>query len=323
MSHSLRGQSLLSLADVNSETLFKLLKTAMNLKGRLAGGEHESLTKILPGRVIVLVFQKPSLRTRASFEIAIRRLGGSSIYLAPGDVGLDTRERTEDVAKVLGRYADAIVARVFGHDIVERLAQHAGIPVINALSDMYHPCQALADLLTITETFGSPTGVKLTYVGDGNNVAHSLLLASALAGMQITVACPRGYKPNPRVLEIAGRLAIAGASFSVVHDPREGVRDADVIYTDVWASMGEEHEAAERRVAFAGYQVNRELLEAARNGHERVVSGRRLPIVLHCLPAHYGEEITEDVVAEHPEIFEQAENRLHAQMALLAQILRR
>ena len=268
---------------------------------------------VLRGKTLALVFEKPSLRTRVSFEVAMRHLGGDCLYLSPPEVGLGERETPADVARVLGRYVDVIAARTFKHDTVEELARYADVPVINALSDGEHPCQALADLLTIREKKGRWQGISLAFVGDGNNVARSLMLGAAMLGMDFRIASPRDYGVEPDVMAKAGALAAArGASVASLESPREAVRGADVVYTDVWASMGQEHEATQRLEAFAGYQVDGALMaEAAPDA-----------IFMHDLPAHRGEEVAAEVI-EGPQsvVFEQAENRLHAQKALLALIL--
>lgn len=260
-------------------------------------------------RCVAVVFEKPSTRTRVSFEVAIAELGGQPVVLDAVGSQLGRGEPIADTARVLSRYVDAIVLRTFGHERVETMAAHATVPVINALSDAFHPCQALADLLTIRERFGALCGVRLAYVGDGNNVARSLLLAGAMAGLHVTVATPPGYQPPAEVVERAHRLAeAAGGEIALDTDPRRAVAGADVVYTDVWASMGQEAEATRRRADFVGFTVDDDLLAAAA-AHA---------IVLHCLPAHRGEEIT-DAVLEGPRsaVFDQAENRLHTAKALL------
>jgi len=267
----------------------------------------------LSGKALALVFEKPSLRTRVSFEMAMLQLGGHALYLSPAEVGLGQRESVPDVARVLSRYVDAIAARTFAHHTLERLAEYAAVPVINALSDLEHPCQALADLLTIYERKGQLEGVRVAYIGDGNNVANSLMLASALAGMEFRIAAPAGYQVQEELLKLARELAAeSGARIECLEDPRAAVRDVDVVYTDVWTSMGQEAEAEQRRLAFAGYQVNEELMALA--GED--------VIVMHPLPAHRGEEIAGAVLeSAQSVVFEQAENRMHVQKALLADML--
>jgi ornithine carbamoyltransferase len=267
----------------------------------------------LKGKTLALLFEKPSLRTRASFDVAMQQLGGHSLYLSPAEVGLGEREPVADVARVLSRYVDAIAARTFKHDTVEELARWADVPVINALSEGEHPCQALADLLTIYEKKGRWRGLVLSFVGDGNNVARSLMLGSSLVGMDFRIAAPPGYHISRALVDKAQSLAAAsGAAIVCVESPQEAVRGADVVYTDVWTSMGQEEERADRRRSFDGYQVNGELLALASPD----------AIVMHDLPAHRGEEIADEVF-EGPQsvVFDQAENRLHAQKAVLALIL--
>lgn len=268
---------------------------------------------ILGGKTLALLFEKPSLRTRVSFDVAMQQLGGHTLYLSPAEVGLGEREPVADVARVLSRYVDAIAARTFKHETVEELARWADVPVINALSDGEHPCQALADLLTIYEKKDRWRGLVLAFVGDGNNVASSLMLGSAMVGMEFRIASPQGYCVSRALVDKAESLAAAsGAAVVCVESPQEAVRGADVVYTDVWASMGQEKEQVERRRAFSGYQVNAELLALASPD----------AIVMHDLPAHRGEEIADEVI-EGPQsvVFDQAENRLHAQKAVLALIL--
>lgn len=268
---------------------------------------------ILGGKTLALLFEKPSLRTRVSFDVAMQQLGGHALYLSPAEVGLGEREPVADVARVLSRYVDAIAARTFKHETVEELARWADVPVINALSDGEHPCQALADLLTIYEKKDRWRGLVLAFVGDGNNVARSLMLGSAMVGMEFRIASPQGYCVSRALVDKAESLAAAsGAAVVCVESPQEAVRGADVVYTDVWASMGQEEEQVERRRAFSGYQVNAELLALASPD----------AIVMHDLPAHRGEEIADEVI-EGPQsvVFDQAENRLHAQKAVLALIL--
>lgn len=300
---ALRGRDLLSIADLSSAELQVILSTAVAIKrdgGRL----------LSPGREMALIFEKPSLRTRMSFEVAMHRLGGHAHYLSDAEVGLGRREPAADVARVLERMVDVIVARVFAQESLAELAAYANIPVINALSDEEHPCQALADLLTVYERYGALHGVRFAFVGDGNNVASSLTLAAALAGLDFRVASPPGYEVPAGVRERAQVAAAStGARLSFHTEPEAACAGADVLYTDVWVSMGQEREAAIRREAFAGYQLNDRLVSIA--------SPRA--IVMHDLPAHRGEEISEDVFeSDRSAIFDQAENRLHAQQAFLA-----
>jgi len=302
----LKGKDLLSIVDLNSEDISLLISRAVELK---AEGWAHSLSE----KVLALVFEKPSLRTRVSFEVAMRQLGGHTIHLSPAEVGLGKRESVPDVARVLSRYVDAIAVRTFSHETLEVLAQYADVPVINALSDLEHPCQALADLLTIYERKGELEGLTLAYVGDGNNVAHSLMLASALAGISFRIASPAGYQVRDDLLRLARGYAMErGAEILCTEDPRQAVHGADVVYTDVWTSMGQESESEKRRRAFAGYQINDELLSLAEED----------AILMHPLPAHRGEEVAEGVL-DSPQsvVFDQAENRMHLQKALLADML--
>jgi ornithine carbamoyltransferase len=289
-----------------AEETLGVLELARELK---AARQRREDTPRLAGRTLAMIFQKPSLRTRVSFEGGMTQLGGHAIYLGPDDIQLGRRETTEDIAIVLSRMSDLIMARVFGHVIVEELARHATVPVINGLSDREHPCQALGDVLTILERKGRVKGVRLVFVGDGNNVANSLLMIGGLLGMDVTVACPEGFEPPAEVLADARVLAAkSGATLGVTSDLDGACRGADVLYTDVWASMGQESEAERRKTAFKGYRIGPRLMHIARPD----------AIVLHCLPAHYGEEI-EYSVSRLPNsaIFDQAENRLHAQKALM------
>ena len=269
--------------------------------------------RLAPGKQLALLFEKPSLRTRVSFQVAMRHLGGETIYLAPQEVGLGEREAIKDVSRVLARYVDIVAVRTFGQEIVEEYAQYSGVPVINALTNEEHPCQALADLLTLKEKWGTLAGRTIAFIGDGNNVARSLVLTAASLGMHVRIATPRGYWLPDFVLEEASRRAAAsGGSFTPLADPREAAQGADALYTDVWTSMGQEREAERRRIDFAGYQLNRELLSLAAPG----------AFVMHDLPAHRGEEITDEVI-ESPQsiVFDQAENRIWAQAAAVAFLL--
>jgi ornithine carbamoyltransferase len=261
------------------------------------------------GKTLAMVFQKPSNRTRVSFEVGMYHLGGHALPLSPQEIQIGKRETPSDTGRVLARYIDAIMVRTFDHEELEELAAAADVPVINGLSDSHHPCQALADLLTIREELGELEGVKITYVGDGNNVAHSLALGCALTGAELTISHPPGHGPDPRVI---GRAARLGDAPTITEDPQEGVAGARVVYTDVWASMGQEAEAEERKKKFMPYQVNEELMSRAAPG----------AIFLHCLPAHRGEEVTAGVIdGPQSRVFDQAENRLHAQKALLYLLL--
>jgi len=302
----MKGKDLLSISDLTGEKLKALIRSAVDMK---EGGWRTTLS----GKSLALVFEKPSLRTRVSFELAMRQLGGESLYLSPEEVGLGRRESIPDVARVLCRYVDVIVARTFAHSTVESLAAFASVPVINALSDFEHPCQALADLMTIYERKGDLEGLTVAYTGDGNNVANSLMLASALAGVNFRIAAPKGYEVQEKVLSLAQEYADnSGSRILLTEDPKVAVRGADVVYTDVWTSMGQEAESQVRRKVFAGYQVNSDLLALARED----------AIIMHPLPAHRGEEVSADILdTEQSVVFDQAENRLHAQKALLAEML--
>jgi ornithine carbamoyltransferase len=285
----------------------EVLDLADQLRAARRGPGHP---RPLAGRSVALIFEKPSARTRVSFEVGVTELGGHPVVLDANTIGLGKRESIEDVAKVLSRYVDAVVIRTFGQDRVDRLAAAGSVPVVNALSDFTHPCQGLADLQTIRQHLGGTRGVTLTYVGDGNNVAHSLLLAGAMAGVHVRIATPAGYEPDAQVVAQAGRLAAAGGgSVAVLHDPLQAADGADVLYTDVWASMGQEDDAANRAQAFRPFQLGEALIAAAKPTVK----------VMHCLPAHRGDEIT-DGAMDGPAsvVFDQAENRLHAQKALLA-----
>ena len=299
-------RDLLTLADVTPEELEQMLTLAIDLKQRHKRGESMPL---LAGKSLVLLFSKPSLRTRASFELGMVQLGGHSTYIQDPDIVLGLREPLKDLGRVLARYYDAIAIRTFAHASIVELAQAATIPVINALTDSFHPCQILAALQTLREHFGDLQGRRIAYIGDGNNVAHSWLLGAAQMGLTLTIACPRAYQPEVAVVRRARALAeTTGAVLDIVEDPKQGVKGADAIYTDVWTSMGREQEAATRHEVFRPYQINAALLAEAPSH----------AVVMHCLPAHRGEEITEDVFeSERSLVFEEAENRLHVQKALL------
>ncbi|GBD23086.1 Ornithine carbamoyltransferase [bacterium HR29] len=296
---------LLSSADLTPREIAGLLAFAAKLKAEPR--------RLVPGKQLALLFEKPSLRTRVSFQVAMRHLGGETIYLAPQEVGLGEREAIKDVSRVLARYVDIVAVRTYGQVIVEEYASYSSIPVINALTNEEHPCQALADLLTLQEKWGSLAGRTIAFIGDGNNVARSLVLTAAALGMHVRIATPRGYWLPDWVMEEASRRAReTGGSFTPLVDPAEAARGADALYTDVWTSMGQEREAERRRIDFAGYQLNRQLLELAAPG----------AFVMHDLPAHRGEEITDEVI-ESPQsiVFDQAENRVWAQAAVVAFLL--
>jgi len=295
-------KDLLSVADLTADDIWRFIRRA---------GENHG--EVLRGKVLALLFEKPSLRTRVSFDVAMHQLGGHTIYLSPEEVGLGRREAIPDVARVLARYVHGIVVRTFAQRTAQLMAEHAAVPVINGLTDEEHPCQALSDLLTIYQKKGRLAGLNLAFVGDGNNVAHSLLLACSLVGLNFRMCCPPGYEPRDSIWKQAREFARAsGARIELVREPKEAVEGCDVVYTDVWVSMGQEAEAEARRRAFASYQVNEELLARAGTG----------AIFMHPLPAHHGEEISPGLLG-HPcsVVFDQAENRLHMQRALLAEFL--
>jgi ornithine carbamoyltransferase len=295
----------LSAADLSTQEVLGLLQRALELK------RYGASDRPLLGRTAALVFQKPSLRTRVSFEVAMLQLGGQAVYLSPAEVGLGQREGAVDVSRVLSRYVDVIVARVFLHSDVVALAENATVPVINALSDREHPCQILADLLTLYERRGSLKGLRLAYIGDGNNVAHSLALVAPSLGIDLRFACPDGYEPDPTIMQQAQAGAPSGA-IELFRDPREAVRGADAVYTDSWYSMGQESEAEARAPVFRRFQLNDELLSYAAPG----------AVAMHCLPAHRNQEITDAVMdGAASVVYDQAENRLHVQKALLLKLL--
>jgi len=308
---SLRGRSFISMHDFDAEEIATMLRVATRLKDELrAGKEH----RLLRGRTLGMIFQKNSTRTRVSFEVGMGQLGGQALFLSSQDLQLNRGETIADTARVLGRYLDGIMARTYAHADVEDLARYSGVPVINGLSDLLHPCQGLADLMTIQEKKGRLAGIKLAYMGDSNNVTHSLLQAGALMGMQVRVGSPAGYQPRPDILAQAHALAArSGAEIRVVEDPVAAVRGADVIYTDTWASMGQEAEHDQRVRLFRPYQVDAALMAQAAPD----------ALFMHCLPAHRGEEVTDQVMdGPHSVILDQAENRLHAQKAILALLMR-
>jgi ornithine carbamoyltransferase len=307
----LKGRSFTRVGDWTAAELETVLDLADELKALQQRGEPHEL---LPGRSLGMIFQKPSTRTRVSFEVGIAQLGGVGLYLAAGDLQLGRGETIRDTATVLSRYLDAIMIRTFAQDDVEELAAHASIPVINGLTDATHPCQALADLMTIRERLGRLEGVTLTYLGDGNNVCASLMAGAALFGMRFRAATPGGYEPDEQAVADARREAeSSGARIDLFSNPREAVEGADVLYTDVWTSMGQEEERERRLRDLAGFGIDAELLSLAGES----------TLVLHCLPAHYGEEITEEVLyGPQSAAWDQAENRLHAQKALLALVVR-
>lgn len=303
-------EHLLSMQDLSPNEIEAILDKAEGLKEKLRRGEPHEL---LRGKTLGMIFEKPSLRTRVTFETGMTQLGGHAIYLAPADIQLGKRESVPDTARNLSRWVDAVMARLFKHDIIVELARHSSVPVINGLTDRHHPCQTLGDLLTIREHKGKFRGLKLAWVGDGNNVCNSLLLGCTLVGMNISAVCPHGYEPDANVMTQAKKNAEkSGAKLELLTDPKKAVAGADVIYTDVWVSMGQEKEAKRRMRAFEGYQVNAQLLKLAKPN----------VIVMHCLPAHRGQEITDEVIdGPRSVVLNQAENRMHAQKALLVSLL--
>jgi ornithine carbamoyltransferase len=298
----LSGRDCLTLAEFSPEEISLILDEALRIKTLQ---KSHIPYRPLRGRTLAMVFQKPSNRTRVSFEVGMYQLGGHALHLSPEEIQIGKRETPSDTGRVLARYIDAIMVRTFDHGDLEELAGAADVPVINGLSDTHHPCQALADLMTVREELGTVEGTKIAYVGDGNNVAHSLAIACALTGAELTIAHPEGHGPDKEIVETAGSLGMAP---HLTEDPSEAVQGASVVYTDVWASMGQETEAEERKKEFAAYQVNEELIDLAAED----------AIFLHCLPAHRGEEVTAEVIdGPRSRVFDQAENRLHAQKALL------
>ncbi|KJS01019.1 MAG: ornithine carbamoyltransferase [Peptococcaceae bacterium BRH_c4a] len=310
LSNLLRGRDLLSLRHFTPDEIILILDTADNLKKLQKRGEKH---QYLSGKTLGMIFQKSSTRTRVSFEVGIYQLGGQALFLSSSDIQLGRGETVADTARVLSRYVDGIMIRTFAQSDVEQLAHHAGIPVINGLTDLLHPCQILADLQTIREYKGRLAGLKLAYVGDGNNIAHSLLFGCAKTGINITVASPEGYRPSPEIVSAAREAALAtGAVIEVVTDPVEAVAKADVVVTDVWASMGQEAEQAQRAGLFPPYQVNEQLVKHASDDF----------IFLHCLPAHRGEEVTAGIIdGPRSVVWDEAENRLHVQKAVMALLM--
>jgi ornithine carbamoyltransferase len=298
----------LSLRDFAPTEIHHLLELAADIKARPA-----EFSTALRGKTLAMIFEKPSLRTRVTFDVGIQQLGGFSLYLSPAEISLGKRESVHDVAKNLERMVQGIMIRTFAHQIVEEMAKEASVPVINGLTDFSHPCQAMADFLTIKEVKGRVDAVKLAFVGDGNNVAHSLMFAGALLGAHITIVCPKGYEPKGDATAWStAQAAKTGGHIVVTNDPVEGVRGADVIYTDVWASMGQEAEAEARKRLFLPYQVNEAMVERAKPD----VS------IMHCLPAHRGEEVTAGVIdSPRSVVFQEAENRLHAQKAIMLELM--
>jgi ornithine carbamoyltransferase len=305
---SLKGRDLLTLYDFTKEELVEFLKAGEDLKLRAKMGEK---TFVLSGKKLGMIFEKPSTRTRVSFEVAMYELGGHAIYLSSSELQLKRGETIADTARVLSRYVDGIMARVYSHKDIVELAKYASIPVINGLSDMFHPCQVLGDLLTIKEKKGYLEGLKLTYLGDGNNVCHSLMIGGVKMGLKVFVSTPKDYQPSKEVINMAKECEKDGGELHLVEDPIEAVKDSDIIYTDVWVSMGQEDSEIKKKKLMP-YQVNKELVKYAKKDF----------IFMHCLPAHRGEEVLDEVIdSENSVVFDQAENRLHIQKGILALLL--
>ncbi len=310
MAVNMKGKNLISIADLSIEEIYQIFDVSKSLKEKLYTGEAH---RYLEGKTLGMIFTKRSTRTRISFETGIYQLGGIGMYFGPNDLQLGTSESIADTAKVLGRYLSGIMIRTFDHQDVVELGKYAGIPVINGLTDLLHPCQVLTDLFTILEKKRKLQGLKLAYIGDGNNMAHSLLNGCSKVGMNIAIASPSGYKPNKEIVDNAKKFAkYMGSKIEITNDPVAAVKNADIVYTDVWASMGQEAEAIERKKRFAKYQVNPKLVKNAKADY----------LFMHCLPAHRGEEVVNEV-ADSPNsvIFDEAENRLHVQKAIMALVM--
>jgi len=310
MAVNMKGKSLVEIQDLTLEEIYQIFELSSSLKLKLLSGEPH---RLLEGKTLGMIFAKPSTRTRVSFEVGIYQLGGIGMYFGPNDLQLKRGETIADTARVLSRYLNGIMIRTFSHQDVIDLAKYATIPVINGLTDLHHPCQVLADLFTILEKKRKLQGLKLAYVGDGNNMAHSLLQGCSKVGMDIAIATPKGYEPQKEIVNQAIENAkYFNSKVEIFENPVDAVKDADIVYTDVWASMGQEAEAEERRKKFVPYQVNAELVKYAKDDY----------LFMHCLPAHRGEEVT-DEVADSPNsvIFDEAENRLHVQKAIMALVM--
>jgi len=306
---NLKGRDILSVADLSKDEIYAILEETKRLK-TLSFKDQRSL---LQGRVLGILFEKPSTRTRTSFEVAMFQLGGNAIYLRADELQLRRGEPIKDTARVLSQYLSGLVIRIHEQETLDQFAENSEIPIINGLSDLEHPTQILCDLYTILEAKGNLEGLKLAWIGDGNNVCNSWLLGCSIIGMDMVVACPKGYEPNQRILERAKEYAaISNSKLSVVNDPREAVKDADVLYTDVWVSMGQEEEVRERRKAFEGYQIDNALIKVAKDD----------AIVMHCLPAHRGMEITDEALeGKQSVIWRQSENKLHGAKAILSSMI--
>jgi ornithine carbamoyltransferase len=301
-------RDLISIKDLTPKEIGEIFSLTDKLKK-----DKTRFSRVLAGKTLALIFEKPSCRTRVSFEAGMYQLGGSSLYLGPGQIKLGRRESVGDIARTLSRYVDGIALRTFAHKNMLQMARFASVAVINALTDLLHPCQALADIYTIRERFVNLRKITLAFVGDGNNVCHSLLYGCSRVGLNLNIATPRGYSPKAEILREANSFALtSGARINLFHEAREAARNADIIYTDVWASMGQEKEARVRRRRFRKFQINKRLLSLA----------KKKCLIMHCLPAHRGEEITEQVIdCPHSIVFDQAENRLHVQKAILIKLL--
>jgi ornithine carbamoyltransferase len=310
MAVNMKGKDLISIADLTLEEIYEIFDVSKSLKEKKYTSEPH---RLLEGKTLGMIFTKRSTRTRVSFEVGIYQLGGIGLYFGPNDLQLGTSESIEDTAKVLARYLDGIMIRTFAHSDVTNLAKYAAIPVINGLTDLLHPCQVLTDLFTVLEKKRKLQGLKLAYIGDGNNMAHSLLNGCSKVGMDIAIASPSGYKPDKEIVDNAKKFAkYMGSKVEILEDPVEAVKNADIVYTDVWASMGQEAEAAERRKKFMKYQVNPELVKNAKDDY----------LFMHCLPAHRGDEVVNEVADSiNSVIFDEAENRLHVQKAIMALVM--
>lgn len=297
----------ISIADHSREWIEEVFEISKDIKQKLKSGKSDCP---LIGKTMGMIFEKPSARTRISFEVGMYQLGGCAVYLSPNDIQMGKRESVEDIARVLSRYFDVVMARLFKHSVVLTLSEYASVPVINGLTDLSHPCQILADAFTIMEKKGTFEGLKIAFIGDGNNVANSWINLASKFDFHFVLACPEGYEPDKEVLENAKRCNVG--KVDVLHDPVEAVKDADVLYSDVWASMGQESEKEERLKSFREFQINSKLVSYARNDH----------LILHCLPAHRGEEITDEVIdGKNSVVFDEAENRMHVQKGLLVKLL--
>lgn len=310
MSVNMKGKDLVEIKDLTLEEIYQIFELSASLKLKLYSGEPH---KLLEGKTLGMIFAKPSTRTRVSFEVGIYQLGGIGMYFGPNDLQLRRGETIADTARVLSRYLDGIMIRTFSHQDVIDLAKYSSIPVINGLTDLHHPCQVLADLFTILEKKRKLQGLKLAYVGDGNNMAHSLLQGCSKVGMDISIATPEGYEPQKEIVNQAIEFAkYFGSKVEVLKSPLDAVKNADIVYTDVWASMGQEAEAEERKKKFMPYQVNPELVKHAKDDY----------LFMHCLPAHRGEEVVDEVAdSANSVIFDEAENRLHVQKAIMALVM--